>query len=172
MDERKEVLIREARKSDLDALVSLRVALQRHVEQSNPHLWQLTDEGETIMKKEVKTMLEEEGKSTIVAQTNEKLVGFACGNIQEHERYSPRRAGQIETIFVRNDWRRRGIGTQLVSALCRFFDSKNIQEITLRFALGNKEAENFWKTLGFQPLIVTVNTRLETLKEKLTGEKC
>lgn len=73
---------------------------------------------------------------------------------------------------MRNDWRRRGIGTQLVSALCRFFDSKNIQEITLRFALGNKEAEIFWKTLGFQPLIVTVNTRLETLKEKLPGEKC
>lgn len=79
MNERKEVLIREARKSDLDALVSLRVALQRHVEQANPHLWQLTDEGETIMKKEVKTMLEEEGKSTIVAQTNEKLKDLLVG---------------------------------------------------------------------------------------------
>lgn len=164
----KEITIRTANQSDIKSLLSLTLALQRHVERSDSRLWKLTNEPKKCMEKEVKEMLEGSDKLVIIAQNQKEIIGFAYASIKESERYSPKRVGKIEKIFVTEEWRQKGIGIQLLNILCRFFKSNDIKEITLRYAIKNKEGKNFWKRVGFQPLIVTANTNLKHLKEELS----
>ena len=163
----KEITIRTANQSDAKSLLSLTLALQRHVEKSDSSLWKLTNEPKKYMEKEVKEMLEGSDKLVIITQNKKKIIGFAYASIQESERYSPKRVGKIEKIFVSKEWREQGIGIQLLNTLYRFFKSKDIKEITLRYAKKNKEGQNFWKKVGFQPLIITANTNLKDLNRKL-----
>lgn len=55
------------------------------------------------------------------------------------------------------------MGKSLVEKLLMFFDSKNVEDVTLRYVSGNKEAENFWKEAGFDPVIITANQHLKDL---------
>jgi len=54
-----------------------------------------------------------------------------------------------------------------VGELCKFFDAENVEEVNLRYILGNREGEGFWKGFGFKPVILTANTRLEELEARL-----
>jgi len=42
-----------------------------------------------------------------------------------------------------------------------------VEDVTLRYVIGNREAEEFWNGLGFQPIINTANARLMELEERL-----
>jgi predicted GNAT family acetyltransferase len=74
--------------------------------------------------------------------------------------------GTISTVYVIPKFRRKGIGTSLIRQLCEFFTSQNVEQVTLRYIIGNKQAEKFWKKLGFKPLIASAQTKLEDLKSK------
>jgi GNAT superfamily N-acetyltransferase len=73
-------------------------------------------------------------------------------------------------IFIEKSHRRRCIGTQLIHELCKYFEAENIQNITLRYVLGNQEAEAFWHHLGFTPIIHTAYTDLETLHSRVRNQ--
>lgn len=162
-----DLAIRRATSSDVGDLVDLRLSLQRHVEASNPWIWRITDEGEKRLRQELEKMLEDEEERTVVAKIGDKIVGFASGRVSHRVDYSPRSVGQISIIYVQETVRRRGVGSHLVQHLCRFFRSEGVEDVTLRYALGNREAESFWRGLGFEPIIVTANTHLKELEERL-----
>jgi len=63
-----------------------------------------------------------------------------------------------------------GIGRRLVGELCRFFASKNVEEVTLNYIIGNKEGEGFWKTLGFKPIRIGANVQFKELMERVRGQ--
>jgi len=55
----------------------------------------------------------------------------------------------------------------LVKELCRFFNSNKVENLTVRYIIGNKEAEGFWRKLGFETIIVTSGVHLKELEFKL-----
>jgi len=162
-----DLMIRSARSSDLEEVLDLRLSLQHHVEASNPWLWWITDEGKRDLRKELEQMFADEECGIIVASEGGGLIGFASGRVSHREDYSPPNVGYILEIYVRDRFRGRGVGSRLVEGLCRFFRSENVEDVTLRYALGNREAEGFWSDLGFKPIIVTANTHLNGLEERL-----
>ncbi|TFF97471.1 MAG: GNAT family N-acetyltransferase [Promethearchaeota archaeon] len=167
----KKLTIRKADNSDFNELLNLALELQYHVEQSDPGLWHLNEIGKERMKEELNQMLNEKENLVILIENVSDIIGFAFGSIQENLSYSPQRVGKIEKVFIKKNWRRKGLGNQLVAILSQYFQSKNIKEITLRYAQGNKEGELFWKDLGFNPLITTANTQLDRLKENLNKKE-
>ena len=52
----------------------------------------------------------------------------------------------------------------MVEALCRFFDSEGVEEVTLRYVVGNTVAEQFWTKLSFKPVLMTALTSIGELK--------
>jgi len=73
----------------------------------------------------------------------------------------------ILNLYVDPRNRRKGVATTLVRDTLNYFNKEKVEEITLRYQIGNKEAEEFWTRLGFQPIITTANTTPEKLKENL-----
>ncbi len=158
---------RKALQSDKRNLVKMRVSLQRHVEKSNDEIWKMTEPGIQKIEQGVDQMLSDSEGLVLVAEKNGDIIGFAYGNVAKRTDYEPNMVGFINMIFIRENYRQQGIGTELVHKLCQYFKSNNAEHITLRYVVGNREAQAFWGYLSFKPIIHIANTKLEQIEERL-----
>jgi len=161
--------VRRAGVEDLERVKEMRLSLQRHLEASNPLVWRATREWENRVRSELEGMLIDGHGRLLVALEGGHMVGFAYGRVHRRAEFFPRCVGEILMVYVEEGFRRRGIGSLLVGELCRFFRSENVEEVTLRYVIGNDEAELFWKNLGFKPVLQTANTSLRDLEDRLKG---
>jgi len=161
--------IRKATPSDIDKLVQLRLLLQQHCEESNPMIWRMTKEGKTILKQRVQNELSTNNSHVLIAEMNGEIIGSAHGEITHRTDYTPKTVGSISTVYVVREFRKRGIGALLVKQLCELFDAEGVEDVTLRYIIGNKEAEAFWRKLGFKPIITTAKTSLKELENKTSS---
>jgi ribosomal-protein-alanine N-acetyltransferase len=81
---------------------------------------------------------------TWIAQEGEAIVGFLVGNRE------PGRVWHIVTIDVREQWRRRGIGTTLVDAAEDWAAAQGIRMIYLETADNNHAAHAFYARRGYK----------------------
>jgi ribosomal protein S18 acetylase RimI-like enzyme len=95
------------------------------------------------------------------------IVGVIFGRIITNNSYEPSRAGMIDQAYVLPAHRRAGVGSLLVTQLCQFFASSGIEDISLRYVVGNREASAFWSALGFSPRITISGARLRTIAQRL-----
>jgi GNAT superfamily N-acetyltransferase len=160
--------IRRAVKADLDRLVALLLALQDHIEASNPDLWQMRPEARDQLKGQLAGRLGAPNSCALVADHDQDgLVGVIFGRVITSNRYNPARAGSLDQAYVRADHRRAGVGSQLVAELCRFFAAEGVDELTLRYVIANEEAASFWAALGLAPRIITAGARRGAVEERL-----
>jgi len=165
-----DIAIRDAKSSDIDKLVELRLSLQHHVEASNPMIWHITAEGVGLLKQGLEEAMRADQDRIIVATMNGEVIGFIHGQVSQRTDYRPNVVGTVSNIYVQREFRGRGVGRRLVQSLYQFFRAKNVEEVTLRFVIGNGEAEEFWIGLGFKPLIKTANARLKELEGRIYTE--
>jgi ribosomal protein S18 acetylase RimI-like enzyme len=117
---------------------------------------------------QIRARLETANGYALVAEHEEDgVIGVIFGRIVVNKRYTPSRAGQIDQAIVRADHRRMGVGSRLVALLCRFFATEEIEDVSLRYVVGNEEATAFWSALGFSPRIVTAGAAREELERRL-----
>jgi ribosomal protein S18 acetylase RimI-like enzyme len=161
------LLVRNAVPSDIEKLLELRLSLQKHGERSNPLVWRITKEGETLLRQKLEETLRDSNSCIAVAEANDEVVGYAICQVQHRTDYLPATVGQISTIYVAQSFRRRSVGRRLVKKLCEFFIKESVVQVTLRYIVGNKEAEEFWSKLGFEPLITAVSTSPKELQRRL-----
>jgi GNAT superfamily N-acetyltransferase len=148
--------VRPAVHEDLDRVTELLLALQDHLEASNPDLWRMDDEARTNLKGVTAGRLAADKGCALVAEHGvDGVVGVIFGRVVTNNRYDPPRAGVVDQAFVRADHRRRGVATLLVRAVCAFFAQQDVEDLSLRYVAGNVEAAAFWTALGFVPRIVT-----------------
>lgn len=160
--------IRPARLSDLDRLVELLIELQDHLEAVNPELWRMTDQARKELRGQVAARLTAPGSCVLVAEhQRDGVVGTISGRILTNRRYTPERTGTIDQVFVRKEHRRLGIGSRLVAALCRFFAAEGVEDLSLRYVIGNQEAAQFWEAIGFAPRIVVVGASRQAVEARL-----
>ena len=74
------------------------------------------------------------------------ILGYAVADIKRHVPY---RIGHILSIAVCKQYRRRGIGNQLVSELIHLFKSKGCNSIVLEVRESNLKAKALYQKLGF-----------------------
>ncbi len=158
-----DVLIRRAALADVEKLVELKLLLQRHCEEANPSIWRITEEGKKLLKQKIEDGLKDTDSRVFVAVMDGQIIGYAHGGVESRVDYSPNRVGYISTIYVERRFRRKGVGTRLVKRLFVFFSSERVEHVTLRYIVGNDEARDFWKKLGFEPIITTAGKDVKEL---------
>ena len=67
-----------------------------------------------------------------------------------------RRRAELESIYIEEDCRRRGIGTMLVEKALAWMDEKGAAQRQIGIAAGNEEALPFYRRFGFEPRAVIV----------------
>jgi ribosomal protein S18 acetylase RimI-like enzyme len=159
--------IRKAASSDVERIVELRLLLQEHVEKSNPLIWRITEEGMKLLKQKVEGDLADSNIQVLLAEADGEIIGFVQGEVTCRSDYLPRTVGHVSLVYVVKQFRRKGVGRRLVKELCKFFNSNKVENLTVRYIIGNKEAERFWRRLGFESIITTSSTYLKELDLKL-----
>jgi ribosomal protein S18 acetylase RimI-like enzyme len=160
--------IRRAQPADVSCLLELRRELQDHMEGANPDLWRMTAEARGGLRSRIAGRLKDARACVLVAEhRDDGVVGLVSGRIVTNKRYTPSRAGIVDQAYVRPKHRRRGLGSRLVSELCRFFSAEGVTDITLRFVAGNEQAAGFWTALGFAPRIVIAGAGLDATRSRL-----
>jgi GNAT superfamily N-acetyltransferase len=87
--------------------------------------------------------------------TNARLVGAALGRLRkapEHPGFVPEKWGVLESLAVRADFRRRGVGTLLTRAVETWALERGAPWLEVNVYDFNAEARRFYESLGFLPL--------------------
>ncbi len=159
--------IRRAASSDVERIVELRLLLQEHAEKSNPLIWRITEEGKKLLKQTVENDLADSNIHVLLAEADGEIIGYVQGEVTRRSDHMPRTVGQVSLMYVVKQFRRKGVGKSLVKELCKFFKSNKAEDLTVRYIIGNKEAEGFWRKLGFESIITTSSTHPKELDSKL-----
>jgi len=159
--------IRRAASSDVERIVELGLLLQEHAEKSNPLIWRITEEGKKLIKQKVETDLTDSNVLVLLAEAHGEVIGYVRGEVVRRSDHVPETVGHVSLMYVVRRFRRKGVGICLMKELCRFFDSQKAQDLTVRYIIGNKEAEGFWRKLGFEPILMTSSMHPRELDFKL-----
>jgi GNAT superfamily N-acetyltransferase len=144
------------------------LALQDHVEASNPAVWRMKPEARSELKGRLAARLAASNNCALVAEHEEDgVIGMAFGRVMTNNRYVPGQTGFVDQLFVQAAHRRAGVGSWLASGLCHFFAERGADDISLRYVAGNEEAYSFWKALGFSPRIITAGVRRQAVEIRL-----
>jgi ribosomal protein S18 acetylase RimI-like enzyme len=159
--------IRSAALSDAEKIVELRLLSQEHAEKSNPLIWRITEEGKRLLKQKVENDLADSNIHVLLAEADGEIIGYVQGEVTSRSDHMPRTVGQVSLLYVLERFRRKGVGRRLMKELCKFFKSNKAEDLTVRYIIGNKEAEGFWRKLGFESIITTSSTYPKELDFKL-----
>ncbi|GGN90258.1 MULTISPECIES: GNAT family N-acetyltransferase [Haloarcula] len=133
--------------ADVDAVVDQWVALARDQQTYGSHL--LASENRTAIREAVLQRVVAD--ELLVARDGETLVGFVMVSM-ERGRYEQRRTrGLIENIYVRPDYRREGIGSELLAAGEKALAENGATVVALEVMAANESARRFYADHGYAP---------------------
>jgi len=161
--------IRDAVKADRDEIVFMMNRFQDHMESCNPNIWHITVHGRDAIPDRVDDMLSGIRK-TFIAEMSKYIIGFAHCHVERRLNYYPGTVGYLDMLYVKKNNRREGGASRLIRRVCNYFTNEHVLEVNLRYVVDNVEAETLWSSLGFKPVIITVNVNLEVLKNKISNK--
>lgn len=87
----------------------------------------------------------------ICAKNNDIIVGFIYGFLKEQAgQLSYENVGLIDALYVRDNYRKQGIATNLINEFYKWCDLKDIKYIEIGSFVENKDAYKLYKKLGFE----------------------
>ena len=93
---------------------------------------------------------EKEGMVTFVAEKEGEIVGFVSAVLRRRPPFfSKRDIGLILDLFLKEEYRGKGIGTTLVSAAEKWIKNNGVDIAVLTVSPVNEKALNFWEELGY-----------------------
>ncbi len=96
-----------------------------------------------------------------VAELDGELVGFCFSYVSRKPRYFRLgKFGFIGDLFVRPEYRRQGIGHDLVRAAMKFFEKNKVKQVELLVAIKNEDTIKFWESIGFSKLLAWMYRRI------------
>ncbi len=96
-----------------------------------------------------------------VADHGGELVGFCFSYISKKPKYFKlEKFGFIGDLYVKPDYRRQGIGHDLVKDALNFFARRKVSQIELLVSIKNKETIRFWEAIGFSHLLTWMYKRI------------
>ena len=83
-----------------------------------------------------------------------RFVGYCVSSI------SPEMEGEIDSIYVEEEYRSEGIGGSLIQRALSWMDENGIKKRVIVVANGNEESIAFYKNYGFYPRATVLEQNL------------
>jgi ribosomal protein S18 acetylase RimI-like enzyme len=88
-------------------------------------------------------------------KSNDALLGYCVSTISENK------TGEVESIYVETEYRRRGIGEELMEKALSWFDDHTVERKVIAVAGGNEEVFPFYRKYGFYPRVTILTQAKE-----------
>ena len=157
-----EVRIRPFRPEDLDVLAEFWRDMASDPLVSD-HVYPPTEENVARWRSWVLKVHEEEGGHVLVAEAEGVgPVGFVLLRSRvERPLWTPRRTAIIYDLYVRPDWRRRGVGTALLEEAMKIVRQEGATHVRISALADNEPALRLYKKLGFREYMITLDKGLK-----------
>ncbi|MCK5564139.1 MAG: GNAT family N-acetyltransferase, partial [Planctomycetes bacterium] len=154
---------------DVSQLVKTQLCLQKHMLDKNQLLWQINNKHLERLTKYYHDLITDSNSRMVVLEDTDsgQLIGTGLGRICFHDGYIPERSGEIDNIWVAATHRKKGFCKTMVSSLLDFFKLHRIESVTLKWAVGNYEAESTWLAFGFKPVLAVATATLSEIEGNL-----
>lgn len=148
--------IRKAKKEDINELAKLILALQKLYSRLDEYYRIKPDAVclKHIKKESRKYFKKPKGVTTLVAEEDNKIVGFVEFAVNKRPLNIREKGGWIYEIYVDKKYRRKGIGIELLKEAAKRLKKKGIEKVDIGYDLRNKESINFWKFLKVKAISV------------------
>jgi diamine N-acetyltransferase len=142
------VIYTEADAQGLELVRDLWQKLHEHHRQHNQHFPEYYDMMNWEKRKQ--ELLDKAAKGKIYVDLawdvdTGKIVGYCVSTISESE------VGEIDSIFIEEEYRRSGIGGNFMKKALQRMDSQSVMWKMLTVAGGNEEVFDFYRRYGFYP---------------------
>jgi len=74
-----------------------------------------------------------------------KYIGYCVSSITNQIK------GEIDSIYIEMDYRKSGIGSELMKKSLRWFEEEGIEDIYISVVVGNEAVLDFYGKFGFKP---------------------
>ncbi len=153
--------IRLANSEDLSKIQELNTALFEFESGRDPGLdlsWPHGEEGKDYF---VKAILGDKDEHVcFVAEEGELIVGYVIGGIKEPDTTRPGLTAELENIYIAEEFRSQGVGTQLVDAFLEWCKQKEVVYVWVEAYAANDSAVAFYKQRGFKDYTVVLEQKL------------
>jgi len=141
----------EATESHVPDTVELWREFMDHHKEIDPR-FPMREDAHVGFEQHLRDLMRAEDTLVLVALDEGRVVGFSISQVQE---YAPiwveREAyGFIDTMAITSDYRRQGIGKQMLGRILEWFAAQDIDRTELSVAARNQVGYSFWKKHGFQ----------------------
>lgn len=133
----KDIYVRNMQKGDLAAIVDME---ERQTGVARPHYWEKRIELSEAIRPHW---------ASLVAEIDNRVVGFVLGRAGELEFGLPGTVAWIEMIGVDPAYRRRGVAQELVKKFSESAEDHGIQTIFTLITSNQTEMQQFFSRLGF-----------------------
>lgn len=138
-------MIRDAKDEDLEEISNLSINLAKW-ESKFDRFIKISEERK---KKELKWLKRKFGKLKIVVAKENKIIGYAIGEIKENQFYEKK--CYIIECWVDESFRKKGIGRRLVGEIVKWAKENGAKYLEIDVYSKNP-ALSFWKKLGFKEI--------------------
>ncbi|MCP3871637.1 MAG: GNAT family N-acetyltransferase [Desulfobacteraceae bacterium] len=130
-------LIRAMVFSDLDRIIEIDIKV---LGKPRPEYWEI----------KLESVEKRSQISALVAQLDEKVIGFIIGGVSRWEYGVPENIGWIDTIGIDPDYQRKGTAKILFSQMTNDLKKEGVDTITTFVKRRDPQLLNFFNSLGFQ----------------------
>jgi ribosomal protein S18 acetylase RimI-like enzyme len=93
----------------------------------------------------------------LVAESDDKLVGYFCGSISKVYSHRKRvKSADLENIFISGNYRRKHLGSQFVEKFIKWCKENKVKQISVSAFANNQSAINFYHKFGFINYVITM----------------
>jgi ribosomal protein S18 acetylase RimI-like enzyme len=143
-----EINIRKAEINDLETIRKLSLMLfDKEKKEYDIYLdmeWTYSDAGKKHFVNRIKK------GCTLIVEVDGKMVGYLAGGIAKAYPYrTVKDVGEIDSMYVMDEYRNKGIGSKLVTLFFEWCNEKGLTHIKVEASAQNINGIKFYKKMGF-----------------------
>jgi len=102
------------------------------------------------------------GGQVVVAEVSGEVIGFVLARLRRDlSLQTPHTLATIYDLYVRPDWRQKGMGTALLKAALERLKARGATHVLVTAQVTNEAAIRLYRKLGFKDFRLTLVKRLE-----------
>jgi ribosomal protein S18 acetylase RimI-like enzyme len=149
-------LVREATEKDYQALNSLFEELDVYHRKALPHVFRKPD-GPARTRDFISGIFADKNAVIFIAEIQDQIIGLVHAYIRtipEIPIRIPCRAGEIDNIVVKREYRRHGVGKALMKMAHQWANRMKLDRLELSVWDFNEEARNFYRAMDYGPAFI------------------
>jgi len=148
---------------DIKFIESLSIRLMNHHLQFDEHYM---SRHENVDPSYFERLIKSQGSNIFIAEDNGIIVGYLAGKIEKRAPvFEVDKRGWIDSAYVLEEYRGRGIGRELTERMLEWFKEKGIKYVEVSVDARNQLGHGLWKSLGFETWQFVMKKRIDIEQE-------